>query len=178
MVTVTGLLLFPLIPFFISLIVLIYALREEIEKNNQKDSPQDVPKDIRKNVPKDVKRKRLRKILRLVFGKIVLPTWQKLMLGIFAGILIYSALIYGTSLYDSKTEIEVVTKIPALLDGAVLYVVLVAMVGMLALITAFTKRDTSFLAGVTISFSIFEVYFALRCTETIPFMENLIKHSC
>jgi len=174
MVTATGSLLSPLIPFFISLIVLIYAFREDIEKNNQKDIPQDVQKDIRKNTPKDVKRK----ILQLIFGKIVLPTWQKLMLGVFTGIFIYSALIYGTSLYDSKTEIEVVTKIPALLDGAVLYVFLVAMVGMLALITAFTKRDTSFLAGVTISFSIFEVYFALRCTETIPFMENLIKHSC
>lgn len=181
MVTLNGLLLAPLIVCFPIIIILLVAFRKELEKKaSELESQKDTPIDVQKDNPKVVRKSILRKILGWMFRKneVQRASIVRLIIGILTGVCIYGSLMYGTSLYDSKTDIEISTKIPALLDGAGLYVSLMALIGMVSLYPFFTKRDTSFFAGLTLSFSIFGVYFALKCPETIPFMENLKFHLC
>jgi len=103
----------------------------------------------------------------------------QLVIGIIAGIGIYVSLMYASTFPESKTWQEIIVKLSATLYPTFTYVYLVAIIGMVTLYPFFTKRKISgVFSGIAVSFAIFEVYFTLRCFETIPFMENFGKHIC
>lgn len=98
---------------------------------------------------------------------------------LFYGIGIYTILMIGSYLRDSKDGLLQFLGFSSSAEGAMLYAALIGIVAFVALIDIITKKEMSgFILGITLAFSIFEVYFALRCVETIPFMENIVKHVC
>src|SRR2546427_11351767 len=104
---------------------------------------------------------------------------KKLFYGMFYGIGTYGSLMFASYSNNPKTDLGAFAHIFATLEGAMLYEALIGIVGTVALIGFLIKKEaTGFIAGLVISFSIFEVYFAMRCVETIPFMENILKHVC
>ena len=102
-----------------------------------------------------------------------------LIIGMLGGIGIEISLMAASSVSQSQTLGEFLAKLTAAFEGTVLYVFLVAIIGLVTLYPFFTKRRVhGVFSGIAASFTIFEVYFALRCYETIPFMETLGKHVC
>lgn len=176
MVTPSLDLFVPPFAFLEILVLVLFAFHQEIKEYIQDDDKEKLEEIEKKKQNESI----LKKIFNWVFKKkgSQKASFSRLINGILSGIIVYSSLMYGTTLHQSDAFLERFIKILALLDGAVLYVVMVALVGMVALYPFITKRDASFFAGVTISFSVFEVWFALRCTETIPFMENIGVHIC
>lgn len=104
----------------------------------------------------------------------------KFLWGLIAGGVIYAGLVYGSTINESKTVSEIMTKFPSVLYGSVFYVTFVLIAGIAPIFLLFTRRRDVpiFLVGIVASFSIFEAYISLRCIETIPFLENLVKHPC
>jgi len=107
---------------------------------------------------------------------------NKKLKGVFVGLLYgvgtYTGLMVGSHLHDSKTGLWFLG-FSSSTEGAMLYAALIGILAYVALIGILTKKEVSgFILGLTLAFSIFEVYFALRCVETIPFMENIVKHMC
>jgi len=103
----------------------------------------------------------------------------KLYMGMIYGIGTYGSLMFASYSNNPKSDLGAFAHIFATLEGSMLYEALIGIVGTVALIGFLIKKEaTGFIAGLVISFSIFEVYFAMRCVETIPFMENILKHVC
>ena len=137
MVTLTGELVSPLLVFFIPLMVLLFAFREEI-------------KQIR-----------------------------KFFYGMTYGIGTYGSLLLASYTNNPKTDLGAWAHFFATVEGSMIYVSLIGIIGTIALMEFLLKKQASgFIAGVVVSFTIFEVYFAMRCVETIPFMEDVLRHQC
>jgi len=80
---------------------------------------------------------------------------------------------------NPKTYVEAYAHFISTTDGAMLYEALVVISAVIALSEFVIKKESSgFIVGIVVSFSIFEVYFAMRCIETIPFMDEILKHVC
>jgi len=137
MVTLTGELVSPLLVFFIPLMVLLFAFREEIKQI------------------------------------------KKFFYGMTYGIGTYGSLLLASYTNNAKTDLGAWAHFFATVEGSMIYVSLIGIIGTYALYEFLFKKETSgFIAGVVVSFTIFEVYFAMRCVETIPFMDDVLKHQC
>jgi|SRR2546428_6316971 len=104
---------------------------------------------------------------------------KKLFYGMFYGIGIYGSLMFASYSNNPKTYLEAYAHFMTTTEGATIYAIIVGIIGAIALIEFIAKKEaTGFIAGLVLSFSIFEVYFAIRCVETIPLMESILKHVC
>ena len=102
---------------------------------------------------------------------------QKMFEGLSYGILIYGSLMLASYAHDPNNGLSFLTEYISTSTGATLYEALIGMIGAITLIEFIFRRVTSgFIVGIVVAFSIFEVYFAINCVETIPFMESILKH--
>jgi len=119
-------------------------------------------------------------ILFAILKEIEYENTNKFLVGMLIGLGIYGLLMFGSTFPKSETELTFFASWGSAVYGGSIYGFLIFLIGWNAIRTIFTKKPIkpSWLAGVSISFVIFEIYFALRCVETIPFIENVVKPMC
>lgn len=104
---------------------------------------------------------------------------KRVFVGLLYGIGTYTSLMVGSYLHDSTDGFLQFLGFTIVSEGAMIYGALIGITGFFALVEILREKEVSgFIAGVTLAFSIFQVYFAVNCVETIPFMENIVKHVC
>ena len=119
-------------------------------------------------------------ILYALFKKIEYENANKFLSGMLIGLGIYVLLMFGSTFPKSETESTSFASIASAIYGGSIYGFLIFFIGWNSITAIFTNKQfkPSWLAGISISFVIFEIYFALRCVETIPFMENVVRPMC
>lgn len=104
---------------------------------------------------------------------------KKFFYGMVYGIGTYGSLIFASYSNNPNTDLGAWAHFFATVEGTMIYAALIGIIGVIALSEfVFKKKTSGFIAGIVVSFSIFEVYFAMKCVETIPFMDSILKHQC
>lgn len=100
--------------------------------------------------------------------------------GMLIGLAIYMLLLVGSTFPKSETESTFYASLASAAYGGGFYGSLIFVIGWNSISAIFTKKylKPSWTVGISASFVIFEIYFALRCVETIPFMENVVTPTC
>jgi len=111
------------------------------------------------------------------------------LLGMLFGSLVYSMLVLGSTIMESSTVSEFWLKYVAIGFAATYYVAILLFSAVISLMIL-VKKESNFMmlifkskvkriiyiiTGMALIFAISNVYFALVCVETIPFIENFVS---
>lgn len=100
--------------------------------------------------------------------------------GMLGALGLLTLLIFGSDAKDANSFLASLVKFGFILEGAMLYGAFLALILFASLKSLFgiENKGTYFMFGFGFAFTLFELGLALKCVETIPFVENIVKSTC